>query len=91
MSPIRAADPNIYVHEEERYGGRGRAHVRASCAHYEIEKGLAARLRSANREDRKRLYGELYEFFIQSALQSDRLDQGAGLGACSLYVDWHLS
>ena len=60
MSPIRAADPNIYVHEEERYGGRGRAHVRASCAHYEIEKGLAARLRSANREDRKRLYDELY-------------------------------
>jgi SAM-dependent methyltransferase len=30
-------------------------------AHYEIEMGLAARLRSANREDRKRLYGELYD------------------------------
>ena len=30
-------------------------------AHYEIEKGLAASLLSANREDRKRLYGELYD------------------------------
>ena len=30
-------------------------------AHYEIEMGLAASLRSANREDRKRLYGELYD------------------------------
>ena len=30
-------------------------------AHYEIEMALADRLRSANREDRKRLYGELYD------------------------------
>ena len=29
--------------------------------HYEIEKGLAARLRSASREDRTHLYSELYE------------------------------
>lgn len=29
--------------------------------HYEIEKGLAARLRAASREDRRHLYTELYE------------------------------
>jgi SAM-dependent methyltransferase len=30
-------------------------------AHYEIEKGLAGRLRVASREDRRRLYGQLYD------------------------------
>ena len=45
------------------YVGRTPERVRA---HYEIEKGLAARLRLANREDRKRLYGELYDELYRS-------------------------
>jgi SAM-dependent methyltransferase len=43
--------------------------------HYEIEKGLAARLRAASREERGRLYTELYEELYRRVPHHQKLTQ----------------
>jgi protein-L-isoaspartate O-methyltransferase len=43
--------------------------------HYEIEKGLAARLRSAGRDERKHLYTDLYEELYRRVPHHQKLTQ----------------